>query len=288
MIDVVASRDHYREHVAPVAALLPGGGDAALVASWHDLNVARRKRYRRIALMQHGAGQAYAMRKSHPNYPGGLRNDAVGLFLTPNEYSADRWRRAYPQARVATVGSPAVEALPRREPGPGPVVALTWHFDLHLVPETRSALPHYRAVLPEIAEEFTVIGTGHPRRHDLARIYAELGIEYVRDFAEVCRRADVLAFDNTSAGFAFAATGRPVVVMDAPWYRPVEHGLRFYEAADVGVRVSAPEDLAPAIRRALELRPRDVEARERALDLVYAYRTGSAERAAGAIREWLQ
>lgn len=280
---ILASHPHYADHIAPVAQLL-GDVDVALVAGYGDVVAA--KGHKRIVLMQHGAGQSYST--NHPNYPGGRGNESVGLFLTPNEHSADRWRRAYPLTPAVAVGSPRVDTLPAREPGPGPVVAITFHFDLHLYPETQSALAWYLPALRELAERFTVIGTGHPRRRDMARVYESRGIEYVPDFREVCRRADVLAFDNTSAGFEFAATGRPVVVMDAPWYRrESRHGLRFWDASDVGVRVDVPEALAPAIERALELRADDVQRREEALDVVYAYRTGAAQRAADTIREWM-
>jgi hypothetical protein len=279
---ILATFPHYADHLAPVAALLPPDLDVTLVAGHTDVVRASGK----VVLMQHGAGQSYST--DHRNYAGGKGNGSVGLFLTPNEHSADRWRRAYPLTPVATVGCPKLDSLPTRSPTrPYPVVALSFHFDLPLFPETRSALAWYLPALRELAERYTVIGTGHPRRRDLARIYGKHGIEYVPDFAEVCRRADVLAFDNTSAGFEFAATGRPVVVMDAPWYRSeARHGLRFWEAADVGVRVSVPSALAPAIDRALELKTDDVARREEALDVVYAYRTGAAQRAADAIMEW--
>jgi hypothetical protein len=282
-VNVIASFRHYADHIAPVAELLPADLDVALVAGYGDVVKARRAGHRRIVLMQHGAGQSYGNR--HPHYPGGKGNEDVGLFLTPNDYSADLWRRAYPLTPVAAVGSPRLDALPARESGPGPVVAVTFHFDLHLVPETRSALAWYLPALRELAQRYTVIGHAHPRRGDMGHFYETRGIEYVPDFDEVCRRADVLVFDNTSAGFEFAATGRPVVVMDAPWYR-TEHGLRFWDAADVGVRVDVPEALAPAIDRALEQLVDDVGRREMALDMVYAYRTGAAQRAADTIMEW--
>lgn len=280
-----ASHQHYADHIAPVAALLPADLDVALVAGHGDVVHARREGHKRIVLLQHGAGQSYSTDHSH--YPGGKGNDAVGLFLTPNEHSADRWRRAYPLTPAVAVGSPRLDTLPTRSPlRPYPVVAITFHFDLYLYPETQSAFAWHLPALRELAETFTVIGTSHPRR-DMTHTYAKLGIEYVPDFREVCRRADVLAFDNTSAGFEFAATGRPVVVMDAPWYRrEADHGLRFWEASDVGTRAEVPSDLVPAIQRALERRPEDIAAREDALESVYTYRYGAAQRAADSIMEW--
>ncbi len=285
LITVVASHPHYADHIAPVAALLPSGGDVALVAGYGDVVNARRSGFRRIVLMQHGVGQSFS--NDHSHYPGGRGNEAVGLFLTPNEHSADRWRRAYPESSVVTVGSPRAEALPARVPGGGPVVAIAFHFDLYMTPETRSALAWYRDELHDLAGSFTMIGTGHPRRTDMEHVYAKAGIEYVPDFEEVCRRADVLAFDATSVGYEFAFTGRPVVVMNAPWYRTeAKHGLRFWDAAHVGPRVDTPSALGPAIERALAGKPVDVADREDALAQVFAYRDGSAQRAADAIREW--
>ena len=99
-----ATHQHYADHIEPVAALLPAELDVALVAGYGDVVAAKRDGHERIVLMQHGAGQSYTT--NHPNYPGGRGNEAVGLFLTPNEHSADRWRRAYPSASVAVVGSP--------------------------------------------------------------------------------------------------------------------------------------------------------------------------------------
>lgn len=285
-VAVFASHDHYLDHLAPIAAHLPEGRQAALVAGYGDLVDARRQGFRRFVVAQHGSGQSYS--NDHPHYPGGKGHDDVGLFLVPNEHAAQRWREAYPQARVEVVGCPRLDDLPQREPGPV-TVAITFHWDLYLVPESRSAFLWFRDVLPELAKRFRMIGTTHPRRRGMAQVYERAGIEYVPDFAEVCRRADVLVADNTSAMFEFAATGRPVVVMDAPQYRTdVEHGLRFWDAADVGVRVGGPSDLAPAIARALELRADDVAARERALDVVYAYRSGAGQRAADVIGDWLQ
>lgn len=284
---ILASHPHYAAHLAPVARLLPDLPDVAVVAGYPDVRAAYRQGFRRIVLMQHGAGQSYG--NDHPHYPGGRGNEAVGLFLVPNEHAAERWRARYPHARVEVVGCPRLDALPAREPGP-PTVAVTFHWDAWVAPETRSAFAWFREALPGLARSFRVIGHGHPRRSDLAAAYARMGIEWVPDFDEVCRRADLLVFDNTSAGFEFAATGRPVVVLNAPWYRrDADLGLRFWEAASVGLQVDRPELLAETVRCSLmpsheaELRRR----REAALRHVYAYRSGAAQRAADAILRWV-
>jgi len=268
-----ASRPHYADHMDDVE--VPDG--VALVASYGDLTRVRAK-HRRIVLMQHGIGQSYGDR--NPAYPGGRDNDAVGLFLVPGPHPAERWRNAYPKARVEVVGIPLLDDLPSRVPDGKITVAVTFHWLKH-------AQNFYRNEVLKLTDEFNVIGHGHPRAYGLPRFWTHNGIEHVASFRAVCERADVLIFDNTSAGYLFAATGRPVVVLNSPDYKKSwDYGLRFWDAADIGPQVDEAADLRPAIRRALELRPEDVAAREAALDMVYGYRSGAADRASRAIREW--
>lgn len=272
----------------------PGPGPVALVASYGDIKVGRRLGYRRFVFLEHGAGQSYAGRPGHRHarhgsYAGGEDREDVALFLMPNEVSAGRWSAAYPEATVEVVGSPRLDTLPgrARRSLPGEV-AISFHWDSNLVPETRSAYGVFGPVLPELARRFRLIGHAHPRAADwLSRRYRREGIEFVRSFDEVCRRSDVYVVDNSSTLFEFAATGRPVVVLNPPYYRrSVEHGLRFWSASTVGVNVDEPSALGDAIARALEERPEDVEAREAALRIVYPVRTGAAARAADAIVRW--
>jgi hypothetical protein len=318
MIDVLASEGHFAAHVAAVYQALPeehrghifaespsaaaafahagltpspaAQDNPMLVAAWRDLRKARLLRRTRVALMEHGAGQSYGGRPSsarNSSYAGGMNRDAQ-LFLHPNDHAAARDREAYPGAAVAVVGSPLLDTLPRRQDGSGPVVAFAFHFDLILAPETRTAFRWIRAELGRLAETREVLGHGHPRIiEQLAPWYRRAGIEVVRGFDDVCRRADVLVADNTSALFAFAATDRPVVVLNPPWYdRRIDHGLRFWEAAGVGVQVDEPGDLAAAVTAALEDAPAQRRARDEALAHVYRWRSGGAQRAAQALQEW--
>jgi hypothetical protein len=272
-----------------------GDGPLAFVTSIGDTKVARRLGYRRFVSMEHGAGQAYNGVRStharHPSYAGGLDRDDTELFLCPNDYSADLWRAAYPDARVEVVGSPRLDDLPRREPGPGPVVAISFHWPAHVAPEAGTALGWYVKALPELAEAYTLIGHAHPKGdwpRRMERHYRRAGIEFVPDFDEVCRRADVYLCDNSTTLFEFAATGRPVAVLNSPAFRRhVNHGLRFWDAAEVGVNVERPGDLIAGVAEALQDAPERQEAREAALRLVYGRRSGAAAYAATVILDWM-
>jgi CDP-glycerol:poly(glycerophosphate) glycerophosphotransferase len=316
-IDVLAGAPHYADHLAAVFGALPGrlrgsfmvassqtaarvrslgyepvrqtqADRPVLVASYGDL--VRSRGRRKVAIMEHGAGQSYGGRERsgrHGSYAGGLGRDA-SLFLHPGPHPAARDRAAYPDARVEVVGSPILDTLPGREGAPGAVVAVSFHFNATIAPESRTAFPWVWAALSELAGKVQLIGHAHPVHFQkMRRFYRMAGIEAVPEFSEVCRRADVYVCDNSSTIFAFAATGRPVVLLNPPWYdRNVDHGLRFWEASGVGVNCNNPADLLRCLSEALEDTSAARERRERALGLVYAYRSGAAARAAQALEEW--
>lgn len=309
MIDFLASAPHYADHLSAVRDALPPAArgefiapgkpdtdNPILVASYGDLKTAESMGRTKIAIMEHGAGQSYGGRggMQHGSYAGGLNRDAASLFLHPGEHPAARDRRSYPGARVEVVGSPYLDTLPKRKGRRGRVVAFTFHFNGPLCPETRSAYPHFFPFIVGLADKYQLIGTTHPMLWDIGRPgqripdrYRQHGIEPVRDFREVCRRADVLVFDNTSAGFLFAATGRPVVVMNSPRYdKRVNHGLRFWEAANVGVNCDDPTRLAECIEEALADPPERKADRQAALEIVYGFRTGAAKRTADVLLDW--
>lgn len=288
-----------------------------LVAAVSDVHRVEQRGILQIAFIEHGAGQSYGgdpASAHHPSYSGGSGRQSVSLTLCPSRQAADRWRAAYPEMAVRIVGCPKLDDLPERGPGPRPVLAISFHHNANNgCPEGNSAFHHYRPVLPVLAEAFDLIGHSHPRRSHLYRPWFErMGVPFVEDFADVCRRADVYAVDNSSTLFEFAATGRPVVVLNSPDYRrDIDHGLRFEGratcpitphphfcgAGHVGVQVDGPEGVWDKrdyrrVVEAVELAIADPdpvrEAREAALKLAYAYRKGAAKRAATALAAWAE
>ena len=319
--DAIATEGHFVDHITPVWLALPAErrgtfyirshvgerhlpgavrGDPpksvthTLVASAGDLMRSRRLG-RPTAIMEHGCGQSFgggSKPKNHSSYAGGFGRDAQ-LFLHPGPHPAARDHARYPAARVEVVGCPKLDTLPTKTPTDGkPVVAIAFHWDCKVCMETRWALvdPGFQRAVGTLAgvKDWTVIGHGHPRaRERFAKWFARQGVEFVPTFEEVCRRADVYVNDASSTLFEFASTGRPVVVMNASCYRKsVNHGLRFWEAATVGIQVGPNDDMIGAVRKALTDPPAQRKTREKALDLVYAYRTGAAERTAAVLVDW--
>lgn len=323
-IDMYASERHFVDHLAAVRDALPrtwrgafGTGSQAaaaragelgiqpvqglpeedrpvLVAAIGDHNTARKRGRSRVALMEHGAGQSYggdprAFAARHPSFAGGKGRDA-DLFLHPGPHPAARDRERYPDARIEVVGSPRLDMLPERiapEPGEGPVIAVSFHWDSLACPETQTTFVAFRDGVKALADRYQVLGHGHPRIIDrLTPWYERRGIEVVRSFDEVCARADLYVCDNSSTLYEFAATGRPVIVLSPPLYRRrVHHGLRFWDAIP-GPECHQARSLVAAVADALPDPPAQRAAREAALDLVYAHRSGAAKRAAAVLRDW--
>lgn len=233
---------------------------------------------RPLALFEHGAGQTY---KGQGLYLPFRKN--VLLDIVPNKGVAKIFKERYPSSHVVVVGCPKLDywhTRPKKQRGEVPVIAISFHFDRLTVPETRTAWPHFKSVLPELLsiKRWRVIGHGHPRIIDeLIPYYKGLGIEVVKDFNEIMERADLYICDNSSTLYEFASTDRPVVVLNAPWYRrDVEHGLRFWEHSKVGINCDEPGELVDKIELALQDPPEQRELRRKVIEAVYPISDGTA------------
>lgn len=266
-IDALATEPHYLDHLKPVWDALPENAKGTLhtrssninhertvtlAASFKDMQAARH-RLRPVIMMEHGAGQTYDTNVSQSYIGAEDRYGVVGV-LVPNSRAAIIHRNAHPEIPVAVVGCPKLDAMLTRPAPVDEVPAISFHWDCNVCPETRSAMPHYRSGLKMLRENLsTVLGHAHPRIWPHAvQSYRQAGIEPVEHFADIAQRASVYVCDNSSTLFEFAALGRPVVLMNAPWYRKdVHHGGRFWEWSSIGTNVEHPRDLLPAIEQAL-------------------------------------
>ena len=325
-VDALATQTHYLDHLAPVWTRLADCGRAGalfipralegyakkmriprlaaidpdrvpndgpiMVASNDDLErVVRCGSPRPLILFEHGVGFSFS--DENPYYAGGrsAARAKVGLFVCPNEYAARRNSETYPGASVAIVGCPKMD---RWKPGPrrgnnGPVVAFSFHWDCPIAPETKSAWGHYHDALDKVAWEWKTLGHGHPKMmHRLAPWYQRAGVDVAYHFDEVLAGADVYVCDASSTIYEFASLDRPVVVLNAPWYRRgVHHGLRFWEHSDVGVVCDNPQDLLCAIRAALEDSQEQQEKRRKAVEAAFPVRGDATGHAARAVLGWL-
>lgn len=264
-----------------------------MVAGYQDYR--RAQGWPRVIYVEHGAGQTYRGDPdvaTMPGYAGGDDLDRVALFVCPSIDVAVRWRRRYPQAGVVVAGCPKMDRWAHAAPPARSAVAVTFHWDCTLCPESRGALPFYDRTLPALvawcrAHDVDVLGHGHPRLWPrISRRWANLGVELVPDLAQVFERATILVADNTSAMFEFASLDRPVIALNAPWFRrDVDHGLRFWSHVP-GVQIDTPADLVPAIEATIADPGLGAGPRRAAVGAVYAHRDGqAARRAAAAIME---
>lgn len=263
-----------------------------LCAAFGDLNQLHKVGVDTV-LMEHGAG--FTFQSTHSSYAGGKHpaRDNVKLFLAPGPRTADKLREAHPTTPVVEVGCPKLDnriIATRPEPSTPPTVVVSFHWDCKVVPETRWAFPFYQRSLIQLAKSSNIrlVGHAHPRaRRQLKPFWAKLGVPFVEDFNEVLDIADVYVADATSTIYEAAAVGIPVVVLNSPMYRrDVEHGLRFWEAANVGPNCDTSRELPAKIFEALN--PSEVQLKEtdRCLDVVYTHRDGtSSKRAVKAITE---
>lgn len=301
-IDFLATEPHYRDHLHDLWLALPEGvggnlhndtvfkGDTpVVVASWKDALTARRKG-RPVILMEHGAGQTY-QGVNHPSYVGASEREGVMLYLAPSERCADEHRAVCPDIPVEVVGCPKLDAYINRFWPNAAHVAVAHHWTCGIAPETRSAWPHFHAAYGPVASALgdygptrLLIGHAHPRALDkLSGPMQRKHMRVVPDFAGVVANARVLVVDNSSVGAEWLALDRPVVWLNAPWYRKdVHHGGRFWDWAQAGHQVDEPEDLEAAIMDALDNDPY-AEARRAIVPSIYANLGHATEAAVAAV-----
>jgi len=288
-----ASRARAAHHgITPAKGRMPKTLDGiALAAAVGDLRrIVKITKVMPVVFFEHGCGLTYSTRRS--SYAGAKNRPNVVQFVFPNEWSAGPQRAAHPHIPVDVIGStPKLDRwcdIERNDipANVTPTVAVSFHWDCEIVPETRSALGHYRKALAPLkaalAGEARIVGHSHPRIVSRASAaFREAGIEFWADFDRVLAEADLYAVDNSSTLYEFASTDRPVVALNCPLYRRhVDHGLRFWEHIP-GLECDAPDQLPDVIREALLDPPGAQERRRNAIREVYPLHDGrSAERAA--------
>lgn len=303
-VDFIAREPHHRHHAKAVYDALPlkyrgvfsssiadisrSGNRFCAAFSYGDLKLANDLN-RKTIYADHGVG--FFFNTEHPAYAGSTagRENCI-LRLSPNEMHANREREVL-TCPIEVVGVPVMDKWANvhgNVPIHNPKIAISFHWDGRVVPETRSALAHYVSILPELKKHFTLLGHGHPRIMDrMERIYRTHKIPVERDFDKVLEWCDVYISDASSTIYQAAFAKKAVVLLNCPHYRKdVEHvgNPRFWKYADIGPQVDSPRELVPAIKDAVlnhhKYQPRIKET----IQAVFAYTDGKcAERAAKAI-----
>lgn len=239
---------------------IPGG--ISLVSSYADLNAVDE-----AVLMEHGNGQTYEGVDSGSYANSSRGKEKVVMYLAVNEHSAEAFKKHNPNTLTRVMGCPKLDDYMGLKSGDK--VAISFHWDCQVCPETMSAFWHYRDILGPLSEEFDLIAHGHPRIIDFLRPYYEqYNIPIVEDFKDVIKQASVYICDNSSTIYEFAACGGDVVVLNTPMYRKhIEHGIRFWEYADIGIQVETHQELIMAV---YEAKQRDMKKRkEEIVEKVY-------------------
>lgn len=285
--------------VVMVDGYTPSGNNPILCAAYGDMSRAARNPERKIITIEHGTGHGFGT-AAYPNATKG-RRDLVDLALMPNEYTA-RLSRAVRSTRCEVIGTPKMDEWlygqdpsifykgPRSNP---PVIAIAFHWgDRHAnPPESGSAFEHYQGILAELAKRYKVIGHGHPLESPACRqIFEEAGIEWVSNLREVFHRADILVNDLSSILYEFIVLGKPVIVLNAPWFRrDVQWGIRFWDYSDAGINVEGPDELFAALDRTIaEYGTICAQERRQAIADLYPYPGYSAQRAADVLVKYLE
>jgi len=222
-------------------------GHIAMVAGWQD--VAPLRGQCDMIYVEHGAGQMYLDRLHDPSYSGsgGNRHHGVIGYICPSQRVADRWIKP-----AVAVGCPKMDHLigSPAPPTDEPTVCFAWHWDCKMSPEASSVWPHYEKDFDEIvlrfrAQGFRVVAHEHPKwRGEMAKRMIGHGVDVLDWDDEVFEQANILIVDNSSIAPEAMLLNRPVVFMNAPWFRrDVHHGNRFWEWTWSHPTVNDPDEL---------------------------------------------
>jgi hypothetical protein len=239
-----------------------------------SLDAARVDPRRSLIYVEHGSAQRY-LNDPRPQERNALKRCA--LYLSPRQTNEAK--------NQVPIGCPKIE--PFKGQPHGEAIAVTFHWPSRAIPEADWAWPEYKESVVSLSKRFEVIGHGHPRVFSrLKRFWEANGIEPVESLTEVFQRSKLLIGDNSSVLFEFAALDRPVVLLNSRRYRRgINHGLRFWSHAGIGLQVDQPGELLATVEQAL--RDENAAERRRLINEVYTGTLDDGVRAMIALeKEW--
>ena len=273
-----------------VSSLNDVKGDYVCVFSFGDLKDVNQLGIP-IIFCEHGVGMFY--NEEHASYAGSMKSrENVCLRLSPNKTHADKERETL-DCPVEVIGVPKLDKFANRNWRVNydkPTVAISFHFNCFVNQETRSSFKYFEKIIPELAKEFNLIGHAHPRLMlEIESFYRKHKIRIIKDFEEVLELADVYCIDNSSTIFEWCISGKPIVLLNPPYYRKdVEHkgNPRFWKFSDIGPLCEKPEDLVKCIKEATQNHGKYIKRIREATQEVLTFTDGKcAERAVEAIKK---
>ena len=275
--------------------IIPSGYGPIVTCAYGDMMQAYRQNMQRPQiLMEHGVGLSFPEHSNGYAGGGGIRTKAC-LFLPPNEFIRAKTARTFPNANQVVIGTPKMDKwfrmAPKKRNDP-PTVAIAFHWDgsSAVCPEAGNALEHYVKHLKYYGKNLDLIGHGHPKIIDkLAPIYQAAGIEVVTSFEEVLKRADLYINDSSSTLYEFSCVDRPVVILNAPWFRrDVDYGIRWWDYTDIGPQCNSPDDLLDKVKESLEDKTKYAPQRRKAVKELYPFLGESAHLGGTAISDFVK
>ena len=247
---------------------------------------------RQVILLEHGAGLTFG-KAAYADGTG--QRYKMAMIPVQSQYVLQKVHPEVSQVPHPIIGVPKMDkwfidfshehVMPKR-----PTVALTFHHgDQHSRPaEVGSAWEHYIDVLPLLGKRYRLLVHAHPSSAVAVKEACALwGIEMLEDYDEVFRQADILVNDCGSAAYEFCATGKPVILLNAPWFdRKARWGIRFWDYANIGLQVDEPEQLEQAIERVMLAPDEHRVNRHRMVHDLFAYFGASTLRMLNVLHEF--
>lgn len=210
---------------------------------------------RHVTLLEHGVGLTFGKAA----YADGLgQRGNFSLIPVQSLYVKEKVHPELKDIPHPVVGVPKLdkyyESFNQEHPMPKrPTIAFAFHHGdkLSRPAEVGSAWQHYADSFPLLPQKYRWIFHAHPSTQPpLLEVYKQWGLEVIADLDDVFEQADVLISDCGSSAYEFCTTGKPVILLNAPWFdKKASWGIRFWDYSNIGPQVEGPSLLEAAVDR---------------------------------------
>jgi hypothetical protein len=279
------------------AAIDPNPNVPAVVSSIADAQMVKSASpHKPVILCEHGCGQTYDINNSA--YAGGPNRDFISMFLVPGRIPYAKQKLNYPNIPCYIIGCPKMDRYkdyvkPEKVlTSDNVVIGVSFHWDSKACNETSSAFNYFWNNVKKAVDAMPnakFLGHCHPRLTSQIRLPWEQlrttypNVKFVGDFHSILDAADLYICDNSSTIYEFVSLDKGVILLNSPRYsRSANHGMRFWDKADVGVNCEHTDDLHEKILEAIEAENNHTFYERRALytEEIYTVPHGSAAKEA--------